>query len=148
MAKNKDYTFDSLIPFLREVVASPYWSWADGMMCRHPAGIFNPWRYDEAKAGTCEQSSAGLPDLDDPATAGAVLALLAELSPCALRIKPGGEYTGWEIWSAPVVAPPRTMMLGWGATCGIAAAWAIAYGLPKLREDLDRYIGRDTPEVH
>jgi len=147
MGRSREYTFDDLLPFLREVAGSPLWKWADGMLCRHPAGIFNPWRYDSSKVGTSEQSSAGLPDLDDPATAGAIMARVVDLSPAPVQIG-RSRAGGYEVWLKPVASPPRTRLMGWGASPGIAAAWALCRGLPEVRSELQALRDLHSGDVH
>ena len=147
MGRNREYTFDDLLPFLREVVASPLWRWSDGMRCIHPAGIFNPWRYESSKVGTSDQSSMGVPDLDDPATAGAIMARVVDLSPAPVQIG-RSRAGGYEVWLKPVASPPRTRLMGWGASPGIAAAWALCRGLPEVRSELKAFWGSHPDDAH
>lgn len=147
MRRNKEYTFEELLPFLREVVGSPHWKWADGMLCRHPKGVFEPWRYDSSKTGTSEQSSAGVPDLDDPVTAGAIVARLVELAPAPVQVG-RSRAGGYEVWLKPIARPPRTRLLGWGASCGIAAAWALCRGIPEVQIELSTFWGSEEDGAH
>ena len=111
----------------KRAVACKHWRWMPGMLTRpfhedddrtravcHPPwrvmhpGVAGPWAGDPAWGA--------LPDLDDPATLGCLLALVREAwgDPVAC-VWCGSDRAYWEVTSAPMGPLPHHM-LGFGST--------------------------------
>ena len=70
----------------RELAADPRWKWHDGILALWPDGTL--WgRYDALDEDTQEDFAGFVPDLDDPATGGVILAMLI-----------AAESGGIEVW--------------------------------------------------
>jgi len=95
----------------RRAVACPGWRWMPGMLLVSAAKDMRPMRLVEGGRAFLDliPSEAWLPDLDDPATLGCLLALVREVSGARAHVVPARSWHAW------VVASPVSRDF-WGNT--------------------------------
>lgn len=97
----------------RRLVAAPWWEWRPGMLAS--------WYRRSPTDGSVWTSGVTLPDLTDAATAGVLLAWLAEVATCGTDVDPDGRWTV-EAWCSREGGQD---VAGYGACLGEAVAVAL-----------------------
>lgn len=112
-----------LYDLARQIIALPGWTWRGGMRALYPSGR-GIYLQDNGATTTCGLTppAACVPDLTDPATAGAMAQMLAEAEPDmeVAHLPPSAD---WEHpWSACTSPADTRWHSGVGATMGEALA--------------------------